>query len=113
MQGNMNRVVQPCDGKRSASSANIIETEGSQSAAKIVRFKLDVYTSNGWDLPIRVSMVEYLKKYMHIHILSKDIKEKILRAIQSLLMSSNPRSLTAIRNTLALDFKMKLSLFCK
>ena len=79
MQGNMNRVVQPCDGKRSANSANIIETEGSQSAAKIVRFKLEVYSSNGWDLPIRVSMVEYLKKYMHIHILSKDIKEKILK----------------------------------
>ena len=77
MQENMDTVVQPCDGKRSASSAGIIDSEGTKSAAKIARFELDVSTSNAWDLPI--SMVEYLNKYMHIHIPDKDIKEKILK----------------------------------
>ena len=77
MQENMDTVVQPCDGKRSASSAGIIDSEGTKSAAKIARFQLDVSTSNAWDLPI--SMVEYLNKYMHIHIPDKDIKEKILK----------------------------------
>lgn len=59
-------VFQPYDGKRSRSSAGIIESEDSQSAAKIARFELDVTTSNAWDLPS--SMVEYLNKYMNIHI---------------------------------------------
>ena len=40
----MDTVVQPCDGKRSASSVGIIESEGSQS--KIARSELDVSTSN-------------------------------------------------------------------
>ena len=66
MQENVASVVQPCNGKRSASSVGIIKSEGSQSAAKIVRLELDVSTSNTWDLPI--NMVEYLNKYIHIHI---------------------------------------------
>ena len=73
----MDTVVQPCDGKRSASSAGIVDSEGTQSAAKIARFELDVSTSNACDLPIRI--VEYLNKYMHIHIPDKDIKKKILK----------------------------------
>ena len=59
-------VFQPYDGKRSGSSAGIIESEDSQSAAKIARFELDVTASNAWDL--HSSMVEYLNKYMNIHI---------------------------------------------
>ena len=77
MQENMDTVVQPCDGKRSASSAGIIDSEGTQSAAKIAIFELDVSTSNACDLPS--SMEEYLNKYMHIHIPDRAIKEKILQ----------------------------------
>ena len=77
MQENMETVVQPYDGKRSASSTGIIDSEDTQIAAKIARFDLDVSTSNAWNLPI--SMVEYLNKYMHVHIPDKDIKEKILK----------------------------------
>ena len=77
MQENTDTVVQSCDGKRSASSSGIIHSEGTQSAAKIAKFELDVSTSNIWDLPI--SMAEYLNKHMHIHIPDKKIKEKILK----------------------------------
>ena len=52
MQENMDTVVQPCDGKRRARSAGIIDSEGTQSAANIARYELDVSTSNAWDLPI-------------------------------------------------------------
>ena len=40
MQVNVDTVVQPCDGKVSASSAGTIESESSQSAAKIAIFEL-------------------------------------------------------------------------
>ena len=40
MQVNVDTVVQPCDGKVSASSAATIESESSQSAAKIAIFEL-------------------------------------------------------------------------
>ena len=95
MQENMDSVVQPCDGKRSASSADILDSEGTQSAAKIARFELDVSTSNAWDLPI--SMVEYLNKYMHIHIPDKDIKEKtqVLDNYIQELLTENKRTLTS------------------
>ena len=73
----MGTVVQSCDGKRSASSAGIIESESFQSAAKIARFELDVSTSNAWDFPS--SMVEHLNKYIHVHIPNKSIKEQILK----------------------------------
>ena len=79
MQVNMNRMVQPCDGKQECQFSWHNRDWRLPSAAKIVRFKLDVSTSNGWDLPISISMVEYLKEYMHIHIPNKDIKEKILK----------------------------------
>ena len=74
---NGDTVVQPFDGKQSGSSAGIIESEGSQSATKIARFVLDVIISNAWDLPS--SMVEYLNKYINIHIPDKDIKETNLK----------------------------------
>ena len=70
-------VFQLYDGKRSGSSAGIIESEDSQSAAKIARFELDVTASNAWDLPS--SMVEYLNKYMkfifHLRYKRKKFKE--------------------------------------
>ena len=80
MQENVGTVVQPCHRKRRASSAGIIERErGSQRAAKIARFELDVSTSNVWDMPI--SMIEYLNKCTHIQISDKDMKEKISKDI--------------------------------
>ena len=39
MQENMDTVVQPCDGKWSASSVGITDSEDTQSAAKITRFE--------------------------------------------------------------------------
>ena len=72
----------------------MIESEGSQSAAKIGKFEIDVSISNAWNFPI--SMVEYLNKCIHIHIPDKDIKEKILKDNPSLPMSRNPRFLTTI-----------------
>ena len=68
-------MAQPCDGKRSASSADTNKSEGSQIETIIPRFELDVPTSNAWDLLI--SMSEYLDKYMHIHIPDKYIRKKI------------------------------------
>ena len=55
----------------------MIESEGSQSAAKIGKFELNVSISNAWNFPI--NMVEYLNKCIHIHIPDKDIKENILK----------------------------------
>ena len=52
---------------------------GSQRAAKIARFELDVSTSHVWDMPI--SMIEYLNKCTHIQISDKDMKEKISKDI--------------------------------
>ena len=69
--------VQPCDRKRSASAAGICNVEGSQDTPKIPRFELDACsTSNAWDLPD--CLAAYLKKYMHLHIPEKEIREKIL-----------------------------------
>ena len=66
--------VQPCDRKRSASAAGICNVEGSQDTPKIPRFELDACsTSNAWDLPD--CLAAYLKKYMHLHIPEKEIRE--------------------------------------
>ena len=67
-------MVQPCDGKRSAISADTNKSEGSQIETIIPRFELDVPTSNAWD--VLISMSEYLDKFMHIPIPDKYIRKK-------------------------------------
>ena len=76
VQEGVGTVVEPCDGKRNASSARIKESEACQIAAKSLRLKLDVSASNSWDL--RVVWQSIYIKYMHIYkgISDKGINEK-------------------------------------
>ena len=55
-------LTQPCDGKRSASSADIEESEISQITSKILRFQLNVPANNAWDLP--TSIAYYLRNIL-------------------------------------------------
>lgn len=83
VQEGVGTVVEPCDGKRNASSARIKESEACQIAAKSLRLKLDVSASNSWDL--RVVWQSIYIKYMHIYkgISDKGINEKKKKRLPS------------------------------